>query len=419
MMWAGVVGQGALTVHYCRLRILAWTDMRCDIGFRSHHWFFKHKSTFVTDIEGSKVCACPCFVLSRYVFVVHVHTLVSHTWVALSQIVCRHVYTSSLWAQLHSIWFLMHPHLLRCHDAKDTNSIWVAVWANARCREFQGAVIPSIASCLCVFLWVKWTRVKVKNRHVKPKLTVVFFLAFWLATRTRHLLVWSNILFVSLIFSFSWRVSALPHDQMDGYQVENPCGICPASLYSFWDRPSLVSSARVLRKNVCDDAMLHATALCLSLLAAWTSMRTCIVERTFDEEIHKRINHLLRIRMCVQMERSEDAIRIECVCSEDDGFLHKQLENQNSVGELLWRACTGSLGEKLDEPWNADYVVEHIPSKIDCDDSEGTSRATQRKWSTAFSWKRLHDLYHKSLLNTIRSWKKEKFWDDVNGGYLP
>ena len=262
MMWAGVVGQGALTVHYCRLRILAWTDMRCDIGFRSHHWFFKHKSTFVTDIEGSKVCACPCFVLSRYVFVVHVHTLVSHTWVALSQIVCRHVYTSSLWAQLHSIWFLMHPHLLRCHDAKDTNSIWVAVWANARCREFQGAVIPSIASCLCVFLWVKWTRVKVKNRHVKPKLTVVFFLAFWLATRTRHLLVWSNILFVSLIFSFSWRVSALLHDQMDGYQVENPCGICPASLYSFWDRPSLVSSARVLRKCVwwcnatCDSTLL-------------------------------------------------------------------------------------------------------------------------------------------------------------------
>ena len=30
-------------------------------------------------------------------------------------------------------------------------------------------------------------------------------------------------------------------------------------------------------------------------------------------------------------------------------FLHKQLENQNSVGEPLSRACTGSLGEKLDE----------------------------------------------------------------------
>ena len=35
-------------------------------------------------------------------------------------------------------------------------------------------------------------------------------------------------------------------------------------------------------------------------------------ERTYDEENHKRINHLLRDETtCVQMERSEDAIRIE------------------------------------------------------------------------------------------------------------
>ena len=53
---------------------------------------------------------------------------------------------------------------------------------------------------VCVFLWVKWTRVKVIYRNLKPKLTVVFFFAFWLATRTRHLLLWSNIQFVSLIF---------------------------------------------------------------------------------------------------------------------------------------------------------------------------------------------------------------------------
>ena len=33
--------------------------------------------------------------------------------------------------------------------------------------------------------------------------------------------------------------------------------------------------------------------------------------RTYDEEIHKRINHLLRERACVQMECSEDAIGIE------------------------------------------------------------------------------------------------------------
>ena len=31
----------------------------------------------------------------------------------------------------------------------------------------------------------------------------------------------------------------------------------------------------------------------------------------YDEEIHKRINHLLRERTCMQMECSEDAIRIQ------------------------------------------------------------------------------------------------------------
>ena len=41
------------------------------------------------------------------------------------------------------------------------------------------------------------------------------------------------------------------------------------------------------------------------------------VERTYDEEMHKRINHLLRGRTCVQMDqtkRSEDVIRVECWC---------------------------------------------------------------------------------------------------------
>ena len=59
------------------------------------------------------------------------------------------------------------------------------------------------------------------------------------------------------------------------------------------------------------------------------------MERTYDEEIHKRINHLLRERTCVQMECSEDAIRIEWICSENIGSLPRQLENQNSLGELL------------------------------------------------------------------------------------
>ena len=32
--------------------------------------------------------------------------------------------------------------------------------------------------------------------------------------------------------------------------------------------------------------------------------------------------------------RSEDAIKFEWICSENKGFFHKQLENQNSLGEL-------------------------------------------------------------------------------------
>ena len=59
------------------------------------------------------------------------------------------------------------------------------------------------------------------------------------------------------------------------------------------------------------------------------------MERTYDEEVHKRINHLLRERTCVQMECSEDAIRTECICSDNNSFLHKQLDNQNSLEEPL------------------------------------------------------------------------------------
>ena len=35
------------------------------------------------------------------------------------------------------------------------------------------------------------------------------------------------------------------------------------------------------------------------------------MDRTYDEEIHKRINHFLREKTCVQMECSEDAIALE------------------------------------------------------------------------------------------------------------
>ena len=59
------------------------------------------------------------------------------------------------------------------------------------------------------------------------------------------------------------------------------------------------------------------------------------VERNYEDEIHKRTNYVLHERADMQMECSEDAIRIGWVCSENNGFLHKQLENQNGLGELL------------------------------------------------------------------------------------
>ena len=57
-----------------------------------------------------------------------------------------------------------------------------------------------------------------------------------------------------------------------------------------------------------------------------------------------------------QMEFSEDAIRIESkIDSENNRFLHKQLENQNSLGELLWRCMHRKFGR---ENWMnpADYA---------------------------------------------------------------
>ena len=47
------------------------------------------------------------------------------------------------------------------------------------------------------------------------------------------------------------------------------------------------------------------------------------MERTNDEEIHKRINYLLRKGTCMQMERSEDAIRIEWIHVENNRCFYK------------------------------------------------------------------------------------------------
>ena len=75
-----------------------------------------------------------------------------------------------------------------------------------------------------------------------------------------------------------------------------------------------VSSDRHMKKLMSLGEGLHVMMQCYmdsTLLIVTGYRRTCIVERTYDEEIYKRINHLLRKRTCMQMECSEDAIRIE------------------------------------------------------------------------------------------------------------
>ena len=71
------------------------------------------------------------------------------------------------------------------------------------------------------------------------------------------------------------------------------------------------------------------------------------MERTYDEEIHKRINHLLGERTCLQVECSEDAIRIVRIYSGNNGFLHKQLENKNSFGELFLKSMHRKFGREI------------------------------------------------------------------------
>ena len=145
----------------------------------------------------------------------------------------------------------------------------------------------------------------------------------------------------------------------------------------------------------------------LIVIVARTSRRTCIVETTSDEEIHKRINHVLRKKTCVWMEHSEDAIRIKWIRTEINGFLHKQMENQNSFGELLWRACTRSLGEKLDESCNADFVVERAPSKIWSQQFCRHFMNNPKRMSSWMQLKKLQARYQKSLSSIVKSWKEE------------
>ena len=101
----------------------------------------------------------------------------------------------------------------------------------------------------------------------------------------------------------------------------------------------------------------------------------------------------------------------------NSGLLHKQLENQHSLGELLGRACEGSLGERVDELQTT--LLHTYPPKL-----------------TATILKALREhLEENDQLNAVEETagpapnipleydqilkERRRFWDDVNGGSLP
>ena len=47
------------------------------------------------------------------------------------------------------------------------------------------------------------------------------------------------------------------------------------------------------------------------------------------------------------------------------GFLHKHFQNQKNFGDLFLKSMHRKVWEKLDESRDADYVVQHVSSKLD------------------------------------------------------
>ena len=66
----------------------------------------------------------------------------------------------------------------------------------------------------------------------------------------------------------------------------------------------------ITRRSPRDDAMLHTTAFCGSLLALRTSKKTLIMGRTSYMNIHERIKHVLCPRTCMRAKR-RDSYRTE------------------------------------------------------------------------------------------------------------
>ena len=129
--------------------------------------------------------------------------------------------------------------------------------------------------------------------------------------------------------------------------------------YSFWNDNQYVKELMPLREGV----LVWMSCYMRQHLA--DPRKTFIVERVCEDEIHDKAD--------MQVECSKDAIRIEWIHVEDIGCFLKQLENQHSFGELLWKRCTGSLGDKLDESWYAYYVAGHEQSDTVGNDSEGVT----------------------------------------------
>ena len=81
------------------------------------------------------------------------------------------------------------------------------------------------------------------------------------------------------------------------------------------------------------------------------------MERTYDEETYKRINRLLRERTCVQIERSEDAIRIVGIC----------VRKTTSFYINSWRikiALESYLEEHAQEVWGRNWMNSEMQTAL-------------------------------------------------------
>ena len=150
----------------------------------------------------------------------------------------------------------------------------------------------------------------------------------------------------------------------------------------------------------CDDAMLHATARCWSLLVTWTSRRTCVVEklRWGNSEKNQPLTWL--------KDLCADGLLRRCDQSRVKMFKTQRVSSQTvGFGELLWKPCTGSLGEngwilrckircwtRIVQNWLQRFWRRFVNSSM--------------KVINCIHLKRLQDQYQKSLLCMIKSWRK-------------